>query len=124
MSDDNQLTRREFTTEWVLAVLAGATITISGCGGDDNNPGTGPTGGGGQSGDEVGAISANHGHSVTVTAAQITAGNAVTATLTTGNGHTHTINLTAAQVVAIGQNQRVSVTSSTDAGHNHEVTFN
>jgi hypothetical protein len=44
--------------------------------------------------------------------------------LTTGNGHTHTISLTAAQVVAIGQNQRVSGTSSTEAGHNHDVTFN
>ena len=37
MSDQNLLTRREFTVEWVLAVLAGATITITGCGGDDNN---------------------------------------------------------------------------------------
>jgi hypothetical protein len=33
MSDQNLLTRREFTVEWVLAVLAGATITITGCGG-------------------------------------------------------------------------------------------
>ncbi len=122
MSDQNLLTRREFTIEWVLAVLAGATITISGCGGDDNNPTTNPTPP--QSGDKQGVISANHGHTVAVTAAQITAGNAVTATLTTGNGHTHTIALTAAQVVAIGQNQRVSGDSTTDAGHNHTVTFN
>jgi hypothetical protein len=44
MSDQNLLTRREFTVEWVLAVLAGATITITGCGGDDNNnPGTNPS---------------------------------------------------------------------------------
>jgi len=42
------LPRREFTVEWVLAVLAGATITITGCGGDDNNnnPGTNPAAGG------------------------------------------------------------------------------
>jgi hypothetical protein len=123
MSDQNLLTRREFTVEWVLAVLAGATITITGCGGDDNNSNgvTNPTP---QAGDKAGVISANHDHTVTVTAAQITAGNAVTATLTTGNGHTHTISLTAAQVVSIGQNQRVSGTSSTEAGHNHDVTFN
>ena len=123
MSDQNLLTRREFTVEWVLAVLAGATITITGCGGDDNNSNqvTNPTP---QTGDKSGVISANHDHTVTVTGAQITAGNAVTATLTTGNGHTHTISLTAAQVVAIGQNQRVSGTSSTEAGHNHDVTFN
>lgn len=123
MSDQNLLTRREFTVEWVLAVLAGATITITGCGGDDNNSNgvTNPTP---QTSDKAGVISANHGHTVTVTAAQITSGNAVTATLTTGNGHTHTISLTAAQIVAIGQNQRVSGTSSTEAGHNHDVTFN
>ena len=42
MSDQILLTRREFTLDWVLAVLAGATITITGCGGDDDNsnPGT------------------------------------------------------------------------------------
>ena len=48
----------------------------------------------------------------------------MTATLTTGNGHTHTIALTAAQVVSIGQNQQVAVVSTTDDGHNHNVTFN
>ena len=36
MSDENLLTRREFTVESALAMLAGVTITISGCGDDDN----------------------------------------------------------------------------------------
>jgi hypothetical protein len=121
MADENLLTRREFTVEWALALLAGATITITGCGDDDDDPGTGPSGG---QGGEVGTISANHGHSVTIATAQITAGNALTATLTTGNGHVHSIDLTAAQVVAIGQNQQVSVTSTTQDAHNHVVTFN
>ena len=119
MSDEHLLTRREFTLESALAILSAATITITGCGDDDDGPDSGPSGQ-----DEVGTISENHGHSVTITSAQITAGGALTATLTTGNGHTHTIALTAAQVVSIGQNQRVSVTSTTDAGHNHMVTFN
>ena len=118
MSDENLLTRREFTLESALAILSAATITITGCG-DDDEPTTTPS-----AQDEAGTISENHGHTVTITSAQITAGGALTATLTTGNGHTHTINLTAAQVVSIGQNQRVSVTSSTDAGHSHTVTFN
>jgi hypothetical protein len=118
MSDEHLLTRREFTLESALAILSAATITITGCG-DDDEPDTGPSGQG-----EVGTISENHGHSVAITSAQITAGGALTATLTTGNGHTHTIDLTAAQVVAIGQNQRVSVTSTTNEAHNHTVTFN
>ena len=118
MSDEHLLSRREFTLESALAILSAATITITGCG-DDDGPDTGPSGQ-----DETGTISANHGHSVTITSAQLTAGTALTATLTKGNGHTHTIDLTAAQLVTIRQNQQVSVTSTTDGGHNHTVTFN
>ena len=35
MSDGNLLTRREFIVESALAMLAGVTITISGCGDDE-----------------------------------------------------------------------------------------
>jgi hypothetical protein len=120
MSDEHLLSRREFTAEWALAILATATITITGCGGDDDDPGTGPSG----QGNEVGTVSANHGHEVTVSAAQITAGQAMSVTMIGPATHTHSISLTAAQVVAIGQNQQVSVTSTTDGGHSHTVTFN
>lgn len=113
------LSRREFNTEWVLAMLAGATITIAGCGDDDSPPG-GPTT---SSGDFSGSISANHGHSATVTAAQITSASAVTITLV-GGTHTHTAQLTAAQVQQIGARQQVVVTSSTTDAHTHTVTFN
>ena len=37
MSDDTLLTRREFTVESALAMLAGVTITITGCGDDEPN---------------------------------------------------------------------------------------
>ncbi|HLG60205.1 MAG TPA: hypothetical protein VI485_32990 [Vicinamibacterales bacterium] len=120
MSDENLLTRREFTLESVLAILSVATITITGCGDDDNGTGPSP-----QQGDEVGTVSANHGHEITVRAAQITAGGAlVSLDIRGGATHPHSIDLTAAQVVAIGQNQQVSVVSTTDSGHNHTVTFN
>jgi hypothetical protein len=120
MSDDNLVTRREFTVEWALAILAGATITISGCG-DDDNPTTNPS----PSGNHPGTISANHGHEVTITAAQITTGGALMSLQIQGAAtHPHTISLTAAQVTSIGQNQRVSVDSTTDQAHNHTVTFN
>ena len=121
MSDEPVLTRREFTLESALAILSAATITITGCGDDDDNgTGTGPS-----RQDEVGTISANHGHAVTITSAQITAGGALTGLPIMGTApHPHFIDLTAAQIVAIGQNQQVSVVSTTDAGHNHTVTFN
>lgn len=38
--------------------------------------------------------------------------------------HPHFIDLTAVQIVAIGQNQQVSVVSTTNDAHNHTVTFN
>ena len=121
MSDDNLLTRREFTVEWALAILAGATITITGCGDDDDGPGTGPSG----QGDEVGSISANHGHEITLRSAQISAGAALMSVDIRGSAtHPHSIDLTAAQVVAIGQNQQVSVTSTNNDAHTHTVTFN
>jgi hypothetical protein len=123
MSDQNLLTRREFTVEWVLAVLAGATITITGCGGDDDssNPGTSPTP---QGGDKVGAISANHGHTAIVTAAQLASPTSVTINMRAQATHDHTLTLTAAEVTSIAANSRVEKVSSTDDGHNHTVTFN
>ena len=123
MSDQNLLTRREFTVEWVLAVLAGATITITGCGGDDNNnsPGTNPTP---QTGDKAGVISANHGHTAIVTAATLASPTAVTINMRAQATHNHTLTLTAAEVTSVAANARVQKDSSTDDGHNHTVTFN
>jgi len=76
--------------------------------------------------DKVGAISANHGHSVTLTAAQQQAGQAVTLTFTlsTDGSHTHQISLSAAQVTAIAAGTQVTVTSTLVNGHTHDVTFN
>ena len=121
MSDEPVLTRREFTLESALAILSAATITITGCGDDDDNgTGTGPSGQG-----EVGTISANHGHTVTITSAQITAAGALTGLPIMGTApHPHFIDLTAAQIVAIGLNQQVSVVSTTNDAHSHTVTFN
>jgi hypothetical protein len=126
MSDENLLTRREFTLEWALAILAGATITITGCGDDDDDPGMGPSGGGGGTqGGELGSISANHGHTVTITAAQIASGGALMNLSIRGSAtHDHFISLAASQIMAIGQNQQVSVVSTTNDLHEHTVTFN
>ena len=121
MSDDNLLSRREFTLESALAILSAATITISGCGKDDK-PGTGPTTT--TQTDRNGTISANHGHIATVTAAQLTSPTTISVNIQGGATHPHTIELTSAQVTSIGANSTVSVTSTTDNGHNHTVTFN
>ncbi len=46
-------------------------------------------------GDIDGTVGSNHGHEVTITAAELDAGDAVTLTLTTGSGHTHIFTITA-----------------------------
>jgi hypothetical protein len=123
MSDQNLLTRREFTLESALAILSAATITITACDGDDdnNNPTTSPTP---QAGTRTGTVSANHGHTAQVTAAQITAANTISVDIRGNATHPHTIQLTGAQLTTIGANGQVSVVSTTDDGHNHTVTFN
>ena len=123
MSDKNLLTRREFTVESALAMLAGITITISGCGDGDNATAPSPT-----PGDRSGTVSTVDGHTHTgavITAAQLTAGNAITLTLAAGaTGHTHTVGLSQTELTQISGGTRVQKVSSTDSAHSHTVTFN
>ena len=123
MSDDTLLTRREFTVESALAMLAGVTITITGCGGDDDSPTTNPTP---PVTDKTATVStdAGHSHTAVVTAAQLTAGNAISVTLTGQTTHTHTVALTQAELTQISAGTRVQKTSSNDNAHTHTVTFN
>jgi len=124
------LSRREFTVESVLALLAGVTITIAGCGGSDGptSPSTNTSGGGTTTTttqqDVNGVISANHGHVATVTAARITAAQAFSLDIQGNATHNHTVQLSSDQLRAIAARQQVVVTSSTDVGHDHTVTFN
>jgi outer membrane biosynthesis protein TonB len=74
--------------------------------------------------DKTGTISANHGHRAVITGAQLTAGNAVNLDIQGTAAHPHSVQLSASEVQAIADNQRVSKASSTDSGHNHTVTFN
>ena len=82
--------------------------------------GDGPSG---PAGDLSGAISDNHGHTVTITAAQVAAGADVLLTSGGAATHTHTASLQSAQVVAIRAGTRTVVTSSLANSHSHSVTF-
>lgn len=113
------VSRREFTVESVLALLAGVTITITGCGGSTESP-TSPS----PSGDVNGSISANHGHVATVTGAQITSAGAVSLDIRGQADHPHTVDLSADEIARIGARTQVAKSSTTDAGHSHIVTFN
>ena len=126
LDPSRSISRREFTLEWALAMLAGVAITISGCGSNSPSSPTPPSssGGGTTTGDVTGVVSANHGHIATITAAQLTAGNALNLNIMGNATHAHTVSLTATQLQQIGSKQQVAVLSTTDSGHDHTVTFN
>jgi ABC-type Zn uptake system ZnuABC Zn-binding protein ZnuA len=125
LEHNHSISRREFTRESVLAMLAGVVITITGCSDSPSAPSQGGSGGGGSTtGDVSGVVSANHGHIAMVTAAQITAAGAVSLDIMGQATHPHTVSLTASQVQQIGSRQQVVVTSTTNESHLHTVTFN
>jgi hypothetical protein len=118
------LDRREFTRLSLLAMLSGVTITVAGCGGGGGSP-AGPSNPPPSGGDERGEITGNHGHTVTITSAQLTAGGALTLTLSPGTPeHVHTVDLSAAEITTIRGGGRVSKVSSTNDLHEHTVIFN
>jgi hypothetical protein len=122
--ESTTLTRRSFTLEAALALLAGCVITISdACGNDTspNNPSPPPA-------DINGVISANHGHVGTVTGAQITARNAIVLNIQGTAAHSHTLSLSQADLQTLANRQPVSRDSSNDVSaifgpHLHTVTF-
>jgi hypothetical protein len=124
-TESSEIDRREFTLQFALAVLSGATITVlPGCDGGGGNPGgPSPNPGGGNTG-ATGTVTANHGHIATISNAELTAGNEVTLDIRGQADHPHMVTLTAAQVMQIAASQRVSVESTNDVAHSHTVTFN
>jgi hypothetical protein len=118
--------RREFLAKaGLVATWAAISVRISGCGSDESNPMNG-----GGDGDVEGDVSVEspgaHTHNVTITGAQIEAGNAVTLTLALNDiyGHTHQVSLTGDQVMAIGAGTSVVAQSTDSSGHSHTVSFN
>ena len=124
--EPTSLTRRKFTLEAALAILAGCVITITdaACGGKDDtptNPAPAPT-------DITGTISANHGHAAVVTAAQITATSAIVLDIKGSAVHNHTLSLSQTDLQTLKNRTPVSKDSSSDVSasaglHLHTVTF-
>ena len=120
--DPFRLDRRQFTLQAALLALSGVTITISGCGGGGSSPsGSTPPP---ASGDKVGQISANHGHTAVISAAQLAAGALVDLNIQGTSGHPHHVLLSATEVMQIAGGTKVTKASSNDDGHTHDVTFN
>jgi hypothetical protein len=106
------LTRKEFLNTVVGAVagVAGAAALVACGGGDGDSSDAGvakncATNGG------LAAIGANHGHMMTVTAADVNAGVEKTYNLQgSANGHTHTVTVSAAQFNTMKTNPGTNIT--------------
>jgi hypothetical protein len=114
-----RLTRKDFLKTSLAAAGAVVGIGSAACGGDDEGGG----GGGGKNECET-DITANHGHTLTVSPADVEAGVAKTYVLSTANGHSHDVLVSPANFSSLKSGSPVSVTSSTAGdGHNHSVTI-
>ena len=114
--------RREFSVEAARFLLGGAALVITGCGGGGGSV-TGPTTSAAPVSDAAGTIATNHGHAVTISAAQLLAGGALEIEIQGTSSHPHTVSLTSGEVVAVRSGVRVSK-ESTGNSHTHTVTFN
>ena len=118
LAEARSMSRREFTLQSALAVLSGCVITVAGCGSDS------PSAPAPAAVSDVAAnITANHGHSGTITSAQITAGNILTLDIRGSANHPHTVEITQAELTSLRNRQPVTKASSTDSAHQHSVTF-
>ena len=121
-TDTRRLSKGRFAFANIAALFV--VITVAAC--DDGGPvRVGPGG----TTARTGSISANHGHEVTITAAELDAGNAVTKDMRGSADHTHTITLTGTEVVDVRSGRRVTTASTMDSSpqfgpHSHTVTFN
>ena len=101
-----------------------STRFLGACGTKDSTTSTDPvTGGHCSASGTLVAIQGNHGHALTVSAADIVAGAAKSYDITGTADHSHTVNLAASDFASLNGNVGIRVTSSS-TGHTHSITIN
>ena len=129
------MTRKDFLGTLIkgTAVGAGAAMLLSACGGDDGDgggtadaPPAGSPDASGAAGCSAGGatvtIGANHGHTLTVSMADVAAGTSRTYDIMGTSLHTHSVILTPAHFTMLAANQVVTVMSSDGSAHTHAIT--
>jgi hypothetical protein len=104
----------------LVALLAGATITIVACGSDSDsgNPASST-----RTDDVMGEITNNHQHLARLGGPQIATGQEVTISIRGSATHDHVVAFTADEVLRLRGGERVTKGSSTTEGHQHAVIF-
>lgn len=69
------------------------------------------------------SIGANHGHSLTVSVADVNAGTEKTYSIAGTAGHSHEVTVSAANFNSLSNNQQVILSSTNENGHTHSVTI-
>lgn len=113
-----KISRRQFlgTTLGVAALAA--------CGGDDGGGAdAAPAGRNCQTNGTSATISSNHGHTITVTANDVASGADKTYDIMGTSGHSHSVTITGAQFQSLQSNGNgsIMVTSTSSAGHTHDI---
>jgi len=118
--------RKTFIKKTVGALLitlpAYSVLSCSSSSDDSNNTGGG-TANCLQNGARASSISGNHGHSLTVSKADVAAGAEKTYSITGSSGHSHSVTVSVANFNTLKSNQQVSVTSTSGDSHTHSVTI-
>ena len=115
-----KISRRQF-----LGTTIGAAALVAACGGDDGGADA-PSGGRNCAVNGTNAtIGSNHGHTITVTAADVAAGADKTYDIMGTAGHTHSVMITGAQFQTLQSNANgsIMVVSSSSSAHTHDVTI-
>jgi hypothetical protein len=114
-------------TASILLLTAPAYALIScSSSSNDSNPNNPPPIGGNPNclanGATASNITGNHGHSLTVSNADVSAGGEKTYNIMGTAGHSHNITVTAANFITLSNNQQITLNSTTGNGHTHTVT--
>ncbi len=117
--------RKTFIQKSVGAMLIAVPIyTILGCSSTDDGDGEVPIPNSNAdclaNGTGI-SIGSNHGHSLTVSKADVQAGVAKNYSIQGTSGHNHNVNLTAANFTALKSNTAILLTSTNDDDHSHSV---
>lgn len=117
------MTRKQF-----LRSILGASVGVAGvaaiaaCGGDDGGGSATPDAAGATCTTPTSSIGTNHGHTLTVPLADVTAAASKTYDIMGSSAHTHSVILTPQHFATLAGGGTVTVPSSSGGGHTHEVT--